>query len=42
MYSRDMKETKEELDQIIEEREVEKLIIGGDFNARNWTGWGRF
>ena len=34
VYSRDMKETKEELDQIIEEREVEKLIIGGDFNAR--------
>ncbi|XP_076676762.1 uncharacterized protein LOC143373387 [Andrena cerasifolii] len=32
--SRDMKETKEELDQIIEEKEVEKMKIGGDFNAR--------
>lgn len=29
-----MKKTKEELDKIIEEKEVEKLIIGGDFNAR--------
>ena len=34
MYSRNMKKTKEELEQIIEEREVEKLIIEGDFNAR--------
>ncbi|XP_076673700.1 uncharacterized protein LOC143371907 [Andrena cerasifolii] len=34
VYSRDMKETEEELDQIIEKKDVEKLIIGGDFNAR--------